>query len=137
MASSLPQPPPPGGSERKSSSINPLILGCVVVPLIVVVLALFAAMMGWRKFVSYGIASDFTEYQAKVRSMQDLDPAVKKPLLERLERLRDKARSSPISFWRWVDYDESIKSMIDDERLPPDEVEALNRELDRMEAEFR
>jgi hypothetical protein len=135
MTSTIPQPAP-GGPDKKSELLSPLVLGCLVVPAVLLVLGALAVSMGWQKFVSYGIASDFTEYQAKIRSME-LDAAAKKPLLERLERLRDKARSAPISFWRWVDYDESIKSMIEDGRLTQDEVEAMNRELDRLEAEFR
>lgn len=108
----------------------------MLLPAVLLVLFFFAAVVGWHQLVSYGIATDFTEYQAKIRPM-DLDPALKKPILVRMERLRDKARASPISFWRWIDYDESIKSMLNDDRLTSDEVEALNRELDRMEAEFR
>jgi hypothetical protein len=113
-----------------------VLLGCGGVFLVLSALGILGAVMGWQRFVSYGIATDFTEYQAKIRSME-LDPEVKKPLLEKLENLRQKARVAPISFWRWVDYDESVESLIGDDRLTPDEVEALRRELDRMEAEFR
>jgi hypothetical protein len=113
-----------------------MLLGCGGAFLLVLALGILAAVIGWQRFVSYGIATDFTEYQAKIRSME-LEPEVKAPLLEKIEGLREKARASPISFWRWVDYDESVQSLIGDERLTPDEVEALRRELDRMEAEFR
>jgi hypothetical protein len=136
MTATIPQPTSAAGPEKRASRLNPVVLGCLVLPAVLLVLGVLGAAVGWRKFVSYGIATDLTEYQAKIRPM-DLDPAVKKPLLERLERLRDKARASPISFWRWIDYDESLQSLLEDERLTQDEVEALNRELDRMEAEFR
>jgi hypothetical protein len=133
MATPVSQPTPP---EKRSACLNPWLLGCVGLPALLLLLGGFGAMMAWNQLMSYAVASDFTEFQAKIRPME-LDPAVKKPLLERMERLRDKARHSSISVWRWVDYNESIKSLLDDDRLTPDEVEALNRELDRMEAEFR
>jgi hypothetical protein len=116
--------------------MNPWVLGCVVMPVVVLALGGITAMIAWNKLVSYGVATDFTEYQAKIRPME-LDPALKKPLLERMEKLRDKARHSSMSVWRWVDYNESIHSMIDDGKLTPDEVDALNRELDRLEADLR
>ena len=136
MTTTIPEPAPPAGPEKRASTISPLVLGCVIVPLVLVLLLAVGAFLGWRSFMSYGIASDFTEYQAKIRPM-DLDPAVKEALLERMEKLREKGRTSPISFWKWVDYSSSIKSLLEDGKLTPDEVEALNRELDRMEAEFR
>jgi len=136
MTATIPQPTPAAGPEKRASCLNPVVLGCLVLPAVLLVLGVLGAAVGWRKFLSYAMATDLTEYQAKIRPM-DLDAAVKKPLLERLERLRDKARASPISFWRWIDYDESLQSLLEDERLTQDEVEALNRELDRMEAEFR
>jgi hypothetical protein len=122
--------------EGKRTGLNPWVLGCVGLPVVLMVLCGIGGLLGWRQLVSYGIATDFTDYQEQVRAM-DLAPEAKKPLLERMEKMRDKARSGSISFWRWVDYDESIKSMLRDGRLDPDEVEALNRELDRLEAEFR
>jgi hypothetical protein len=135
MTPTLPQAPQAPAPAKRPGSINPWVLGCVVVPAALLVIGAFLGVLGWRKFVSYGIATDFTEYHAQVRQM-DLAPEVRKPLLERFEKLRDKGRASPISFWRWVDYDQSIKSFLADGKLTPDEVEALNRELDRMEAEF-
>jgi hypothetical protein len=129
------RPAQPVVPEGRGSGFNPWILGCVALPGILILLGVFAVAMGWSKFVSFGIASDFTEYHEQIREM-DLAPEVKGPILEKLERLREKARAQPMSFWRWVDYDESIKSLLKDRRLTPDEVEVLNRELARMEAEF-
>jgi hypothetical protein len=136
MSSALPQPRPPEASGQRRSSLVPLLLGCGAALLVVLALGSIGAVLAWRGFVSYAIATDFTAYQTKVRSM-DLDPEVKQALLERLERLRERARAAPISIWRWVDYDESVHSLIEDEELTGDELEALNRELDRMEADFR
>ena len=133
MSTPFPQAPVPA---RKAGGINPWILGCVVVPGALMICFGFAAVLGWRELVSYGVASDFTEYEAKIRPME-LDPEVKRPLLARMEKLRDKSRTSSVSFWRWVEYDGAIKPMLADDKLTPDEVEALNHELDRMEAEFR
>jgi len=138
MTQSLPPRPtaPARAPESRDWFVSPMVLGCVVLPALLLMLGVLGVAMGWRKFTSYGIATDFTSYQAKIRPM-DLAPEVKKPLLDKLDRLREKARVSPMSFWRWIDYDESVKSMIDDGKLDPDEVEALNRELDRMEADLR
>lgn len=133
MTTDGPQTGPP---EAARTRVNPWVVGCVGVPVVLMLLCGLGGILSWHGLVSYGIATDLTEYQEHVRAM-DLSPEVKKPLLERMDRIRNKARSASMSFWRWLDYDESIKSMLKDGSLDPDEVEALNRELDRMEAEFR
>jgi hypothetical protein len=112
------------------------VIGCVIVPFALLVLTIFLGALGLRTFVSYGMASDLTTYQADIRAMRDLDPQVRQQLLARFEKLRDRARHSSIGFWRWVDYQGSIKSLVDHGQLTPEEVAALNHELDNVEADL-
>ncbi len=111
-----------------------IVSGCIFIPVLIVI-ALIVAVNLWNSFVAYGMASDLTDYYSTINS-SELDPEIKRPLLERIDNLRHKARERPISFWRWLAYAESIESIINDRSVTIDEVETLKRELDRLEKEF-
>ena len=128
---SLP-PPLPARSSRLRQALTVFVVVCTIV----VILGVSVVILGWSSFVSYGVATDFSEYQEQVRTMQ-LDPELKQPLLLRLENLRERVRTKSLPFLRWMDYDESIRGLIDDGELPPDEFQALTRELDRVETALR
>lgn len=140
MNDAPPLPPePPAGyppSRPRASGPNLWLWGCVGLPAGLILLSGVLAFSGWRSFVSYGIASDLTKYHADLRQ-SDLTSEEKRPRLERIERLRERARGAPISFWRWLDYDSSLKSIFDDGKVTPEELEMLDHELERMEKEFR
>ncbi len=127
---------PEVGAPRRTGP-NLWLWGCLGVPALLLFVGLALALFGWRSFLEYAVADDFTKFSAMIRK-SDLSPEAQKPFLERLDRLREKARRDPaIGFWRWVDYQSSIKALIEDGRITPEEAEALDRELTRIEKEYR
>jgi hypothetical protein len=84
-------------------------------------------------FCSYGISSDLTEYHQIIKAVE-FDPTQKQFVLEQIERVREKARSGKHpGFWVWLDYDESIRNLIDDRNITEQEVEELIRELESLD----
>ncbi len=115
--------------QRKTLKIVLAIVACVIL------LAGVGVWRGWQAFVRFGMVNDLTEYQTTV-SQSDLDPEVKRRLVGRLDLIRERARDKYIGFWRWLSYDESLKTIFADKRVAPDEVLILERELYRLEKEF-
>ena len=115
--------------RRKTWKIVLVVLACVVL------LAGVGVWRGWQGFVRFGVVNDLTEYQTTV-GRSDLDPEVKRRLVGRLDLIRERARDKYIGFWRWLSYDESLKTIFEDKRVTPDEVLILERELYRLEREF-
>ena len=109
----------------------------VVLAVLLFVLALAGVGMwrGWQAFVRFGVVNDLTKYQTTV-SQSDLHPEVRRRLVGRLDLIRERARDKYIGFWRWLSYDESLKTIFEDKRVSPDEVLILERELYRLEKEF-
>jgi hypothetical protein len=66
----------------------------------------------------------------------DLESEPKQELLSMIDGLRDKARKKSVGFLRWLSYDESIRSMIEDRQISPQERELIKREFERLEVEF-
>jgi len=121
--------------EPRRSGLSCFLTGCLIAALVVVGGCAAFLAIGWKPFVRYGITTDLTEYHSLV-SASDLEAEPKARILDRIEALREQARHRTISFFRWIDYDESIRDIIEDKRIPPDELALLERELDRVEKEF-
>ena len=124
-------PPPP-----KRSPAVPIVLGCLGVLVLLVVLGIAGIALAWKPFVAFGIASELTEYQEVVRQ-SELPEAKKTQLVQRIESIRDRNRQKPMSFVRWVEYSDVLDNLLDDGELADDEVPALERELGRVESEFK
>lgn len=120
------------GSERPRRKRLKVVL---MVLAFVVALAGVGAWRGWQAFVRFGVSGDLTKYQAAV-GQSDLDPPVKRRLVDRFDILRERARDKSIGFFRWLSYDESFKTIFEDKRVTPDEAVVLERELYRLEKEF-
>ena len=112
-----------------------VLAGCGAAIFLVGLLALVLAMTGWRSFMRYGIASDLSEYYAKV-SACDLPPESKRPVLDKIDEVREVARRSPMGLLKWIDYDDSITALVDAAPITEDDLKAVLRELDRMEKEM-
>jgi hypothetical protein len=96
-------------------------------------LLLFAITARWDEFVSFGVSSDVTEFLRLVER-SGLDSETKQPLLERLRALREAARRGKhVGFWVWLDYDESIRFLIEDGNTTKEDLRSLARELDSIE----
>jgi hypothetical protein len=119
--------------ERKGSGWKLafcLLFGAVV---LVGLAGLGTVVIGGKLLVSFGISSDITEY-ISVLERAEIDPAMKDEAIERLERIRERARKGQhVGLWRWVDYDESIQNLIADGEVTDYEFASLVRELDRLE----
>ena len=111
------------------------VTGGAVILLSVISLAAVVGARGWSSFVSYGISTDLTDYYVMVES-SDLESEPKRELLNMIDGLRDKARKKSVGFFRWLSYDKSIRSMIEDRRISPQERELIKREFERLEMEF-
>lgn len=120
------------GDERPRRKTLKIVLAVL---LFVFALGAVGLWRGWQAFVRFGVASDLTKYQTTV-GRSDLDPEVKRRLIGRLDLLRERARDKYIGFWRWLSYEGSLRTIFEDERVTPDEVLILERELYRLEKEF-
>jgi len=108
-------------------------LGCFGGIALLIVIPLAAAWWGWRAFVQYGIASDLVNYRAAVLAM-DIDETLKKELVFELETLRASVMErNHISLFRWLAVDTSIKSILQDAVISPDEYAILQTELLQLE----
>ncbi len=115
---------------------NWLLWGCLGVPAFLGAVALVLTLVGYRAFMQFAVSDDLTKFQELVRK-SDLPPDAQQPLIERLERLRERARhGAPIGFWHWVDYQSSMKALLDDGKITPDKAAAFDRELGRMERDY-
>ncbi len=126
-----PTPPPP----RRSAAPKIALAcggGCFLTVLLVVVLFFTA----WPSFVRFGITSDLSEIHDKVRD-SGLAPEPKEGFLRRLEALRERARGSKMGFLEWLDYDTSIRSIVDDGVITEAEAASLDRELRNLEGALR
>jgi hypothetical protein len=57
-------------------------------------------------------------------------------LLEQVATLRTTARGKRIEFVEWMSLNDQLDVIAEDERIDPDEVPALTREFDRLEADL-
>lgn len=125
-------PAPPAPPRRR----NPVLFGCLIAGVVGIVLAFSGCALAWPAFVRFGIASDLSEYHEKIRA-SNLSEGEREALLKRIETLRERARDSSMSFFRWIDYDTSITSLIDDRVITEDEARTLDRELTNLEREMK
>ncbi len=105
----------------------------MITGLVLLLVVILAIVLGAKQFVTYGISSDITEYIRMVEK-SDLDADTKQDLQHRFERIRDRARQGQlVGFWVWLDYDESIRNLIDDGTITESDLASLTRELERLE----
>ena len=84
-------------------------------------------------FLRYCVSSDLTEYHQIIKATE-FDATQKQLVLEQIERIREKIRGGKhLSFFAWLDYDESIRAIIDDRNITKQEVEELIHELESMD----
>jgi len=123
-------------SSRGAAGKTSVVVGVVL--LVVLVgggLLMWGAARGWKAFVSSGMVSDLSEYQATINA-SSLEPRAKGRLLQQIDIVRERAREKPIGFWRWIGYTESFRAVLDDKVITADEAAILERELSRLEREF-
>lgn len=106
-----------------------------VILLSVISLAAVLGARGWSSFVNYGISTDLSDYYAMIDS-SDLESEPKQELLVMVDDLRGMARNKSVGFLRWLSYDKSIRGMIEDGRISPQEREIIKMEFKRLETEF-
>ena len=124
-----------GRTTSTGSTQRNLLIGCLVVALVVVGGCVVGLAVGWRSFLKFGIASDLDEFHELVKG-SDLDAGKKDQLMGRLRALKARAREEPIGLLRWIDYDEDVRGILEDHKVPPDELERLEDQLSQMEEEF-
>ena len=91
--------------------------------LLVLVLPLY---LGCSGFIQWGIGHDITKYGDRIRAA-DLPLDVKLRLLEKLDALP----VEKIGFFRWVEFDNSVKEMLS-KRVNDEDALLLEREIDRL-----
>lgn len=127
--SASPNTTPQRGSAAK------ILLGCAAAVLFVVVLGLVGMLVGWHSFLRYGISTDLSKYYATI-SAADLPAETKDPVLKKIDEVREVARRSPMGLFKWFDYDASIDGVLKDGPITPQDLDAVMKELDRMEKEM-
>lgn len=104
-------------------------VGCFGGIALLIVLPIIAAWWGWRAFVQYGIASDLVDYRTTILGM-DMDETLKKELVFDLETLRASVmEQNRIGLFRWMAVDTSIKSLLQDGVISPEEYAILQTEI--------
>ena len=89
---------------------------------------------GAKRFVSYGIGTDITEYIAALEEM-DIDEDRKADLVGRLVRLRKAARDGEhVGMMLWIDYSKSIEILLEDHELTEKELLHLEEEVRDLES---
>lgn len=104
-------------------------VGCFSGIALLIVLPIIAAWWGWGAFVQYGIVSDLVDYRTTILGVE-MDETLKKELIFELETLRASVMErNHISLFRWMAVDTSIKSILQDAVISPDEYTILQTEL--------
>lgn len=122
------------GLKESSGSNWMAILGCLGIGGLCLFTVFLAGMIvGWREFVSFGIATDIAEYVEFVERAEGND-VLRDDVLDKLYLLREQARDgNHVGFWVWLDYDESIMSYLATGPVTTDDLVAVERELDSIE----
>jgi len=108
-------------------------LGCFAASMVIFLIIGTVMYFGADAFLKYVIASDITEYTHFVKE-SDLEQQEKEPIIEKLVQLRSNAREgNRVSFWEWVDYDTSIRELIEDMEITSQELDMLLNELEELE----
>lgn len=124
---------PVSTSPKKSSGWTKALWGCLIAVAVLVIVMIVSVASCSKAFLRFGISSDFGDYIRIIRKA-DLDEKEKREVIEKIERLRDRARDGDhVGFVRWLEVDESIRSLIDDGHVTEYDLEEVSRELDNME----
>lgn len=126
-----PKSGPPAPKKDSTGRILIIVLSVVFgVMLLFGVIGYFA----WKAFLKFGMNSDTDDYADVVRRSQ-LQPAVEKELLSRIDRIEDGIRRGDLSYslFEWIPLDEEINDFTGDGVVTPDEVPGLVEALDEME----
>jgi len=127
-------PVEPKEDTGRRSRVRGVSWGCFAAVIAVTLLFVLVIAFGWSEFVSFGVSSDITEFIQVIRE-SELDSASKQPILDRLSALRESSRRGKrVGFWAWLDYDESIRRLIEDGGVTEADLGLLAKELDSIES---
>ena len=107
-------------------------IGCGISALVVAICILIVTYFGWKTFVNYGVSSDLIEYRETIKGIE-MDPEIRTQLISNIERIRlslDKRNN--ITFFKWLEIDESIVATIGDGKVDKDELTSLHVDIQRM-----
>ena len=123
---SVAQPRTPG----RPSSAGKWLVGCALLLVAVVAVAIGGGFLGWGAFSRFGMGTDLDDYQTKVQA-SDLDAATKTELGAEITRAQERIRSHELnpSFVRWVGHDESIRAALARQHVTPDELKEVREHL--------
>ena len=93
------------------------------------------ALWLWPSFVRYGVDSDFARVERLIGTAEIAEEE-RALLLERIATVRTTARGKQIEFVEWMSLNDQLDALAEDEHIDLDEVPALTRELDRLEADL-
>jgi hypothetical protein len=126
----------PRDESRGRAAARGVFWGSFAAVVILALVLVLAIAFGSDRFVSFGVSSDITEFLQLVKE-SDLDGESKQSILDRLGALRESARRGKhVGFWVWLDYDESIRSLIEDGDITKADLVSLARELDSIESQL-
>lgn len=81
------------------------------------------------RFVQYGIGLDLVTYRTTILKME-MEKPLKQELVYDLELLRNSINErNRIGFFRWLSADTSIRNILDDEKISPEEYAILKAEI--------
>jgi hypothetical protein len=123
----------PPTSPKKSSGWTKALWSCLIAFAVLLIVMVVSVMSCGKAFLRFGISSNFGDYIRIIRKA-DLDEKEKREVIEKMERLRDRARDGDhVGFVRWMEVDESIRSLIDDGDVTEYDLKEVSREMDNME----
>ncbi len=120
--------------DTSSRSTNKVVLGCLIAAGVVVLLFVCCAFAGWTPFVRFGIGTDVNDFIDSVKA-SDLEPEPRDALAKRLRHVRDAIADDrfDMTLFDWLDHDTAIRNLIDDRRIPPDELVDLDVAITTLE----
>lgn len=122
----------PGSGQR--GCLGSFALGCGATTALLLCCGGALALI-WPGFVRFGIDSDLANLERLVGTAE-ISNDERTALLERVAALRVTARDQRVEFVEWMSLSDQLDAIAEDERIAPEEVPALERELTRLEQDF-
>ena len=119
--------------EPKKETRRSALRGCLLMVAGAVLLVIIVIVVGWGPFVRFGVSSDINDYIEKIDAIGDGKPS-NDELVQRLVAIRERVREGHyLGLMRWMDYNTSIQSMLNDGVLTDGERARLAQELESLE----
>ena len=132
---------PAVGPSSQKAKTRPILIACGIgcsvlafAALVGVVLVTAVAVLGGPGFFAFAVGSDLSEQREAIRGV-DIDAETKRRILGDLEDVRRSlGEGNEFGLFEWIEIDESIRGVLADGRIEPDELDSVEGEIARMKS---